>query len=53
MASSKVPVIRNAKTGSVTVHVPKNPMTGTFDSTHKPTGRIVVSASTKKSSRAV
>jgi len=53
MASSKVPVVRNAKTGSVTVRVPKNPMTGTFVSESKSTGRIIVSASTKKSSRAV
>lgn len=52
MASSTVPVIRNAKTGSVTVRVPKNPMKGTFDLDSKPTGRIVVSASAKKTSRA-
>lgn len=49
MTTNKVPVTRNMKTGSYTVHVPKDVRTGKFTSTPKPQGRIVVRSAAKKS----
>lgn len=51
MAAKKIIAAqKNAKTGSFTVHVPKDATTGTFATKPKTTGRIVVRTPAKKSS---
>ena len=50
MATKKVAVARNAKTGSYTVRVPKSASTGKFVTESKATGRIEVRSTATKTS---